>query len=291
MRQPGIVFLCFSLIFSAGWAADPAPPSPTDTYIVARDRYIASFAAHPIGNASDTRNVKALADLGGQLKQIIPTWSAPGFSEGRISLTSLERDIEFGVLDGVVYEKTDTRVVATTPPLLQHWIADHNTWWDGSDNIPLRVGQAIRSEPFWTYAMFDDARALLHGEVPVAVQGGVVLLTAYAQDDIGDAGPNVLVAATIQGDRAFVARQKLLVPTRPNPVCQAALKQMLARSKASYAAYQASKLKDKASFDISVRYEEQADRDYRACFAAHLRDQPHYKAIVRQAQALVDLLH
>lgn len=139
--------------------------------------------------------------------------------------------------------------------------------------------------------MFDDARALLHGEVPVAVQGGVVLLTAYAQDNIGDAGPEFLVAAVNQGNRVLVARQKLLVRTTPNPVCQVALKQMLGRSEAALKAYQASKLKDQASFDTSMRYDEQGNRDYRACFAAHLREQLHYKEIVRQAQALVDLLH
>jgi hypothetical protein len=43
MKPIALALLCFSLIFSAAGAADPAPPSPTDTYIMARDRYIAEF--------------------------------------------------------------------------------------------------------------------------------------------------------------------------------------------------------------------------------------------------------
>lgn len=217
---------------------------------------------------------RALADLERQLTAITPAWSAPGFAPRvKFSLDTLsQEDLGFGRLDGLSYEGKGTTVLVTTPVLLRHWIGDHNRWWNGSDNIPQPLDAAIRSEPFWTYATFDDARGIPYGEVTITAPKGSIqsaaMLATFAQDLAFDAGPTEILVAVIYPDRAFLARQKLTGSTQPVPVCEAQLRQTRA-----------------------THLEEKADRDYRACFAAHLREQPHYDAIRKQAQALVDLLH
>jgi hypothetical protein len=50
-------------------------------------------------------------------------------------------------------------------------------------------------------------------------------------------------------------------------------------------------MKDIGRFSDHLALDEGGSREHGARFATHLREQPHYKEIVRQAQALVDLLH
>ncbi len=269
----GAAFLCFHLVFSAAGATDLSPSSPTDTYIKTRDGYIADFRAHPAAGASDKRMDRALGDLESRLNAVIPTWHAPGFPpEGKINLNGMDdNEIGLSVLNGLDYHAGDTDVVVTTAELLRHWIADHNRWWRGSDAIPLPLGKALRSEPFWTYALDTDSGAFLFGEIPVGLHGGtgVVLLAVRTQTGILETGPEYLFAAVLRGDRAFVASQKLLARIPKEPECQHRLRQ--------------------ASFDRDAV--KRADRDFRACFAPYLHQQPQYESIVRQAQSLVDLLH
>lgn len=288
--------LCFSLILSAASAAVPAPLSPTDTYISARNRYIADFATHPTRDAADKRMDRALADLESQLTKIIPAWRVPGFPAlGKINLGSLERDIDFGRLDGLEYRAGDTDIVVTTPALLHHWMVDHDKWWEGSDNIGQPFEAGIRTEAFWTYALFGDAHAYFYGEVPVTRPNGINAAEAriffFTNGEANGADPDTLAVFVMQQGRSFVAQQKLKPATHAIAGCQTALKQTTAKSEAAYQAYRASGLKDTQRFDESVKLEAQADHDYRACFAQHLREQPNYAAIQKQAQALVDLLH
>ncbi len=291
MAKNVCLFLCFFVIFPACLAA---PPSPTDAYLAARDRYIAEFGAQPPSGAADKREDAAFADLEHRLRAIIPPWHAPGFpTEARINLSGTD-DNEMGlsVLNGLNYEHNGTQVVVTTPALLRRWIPDHNKWWGGEDIIPLPVQAALRSDPFWTYVMFDDSAAQLYGEVPVTIPdgNGVVMLAAYAQIDVGDAGPGYMVAAVWRGEQVFVARQKLTVGTRALAVCDKPLREALAESEVDLKGYFASKETDAALFQRHVDLEELGNRDYRACFAAHISEQPNYAAIRKQAQALVDLL-
>jgi hypothetical protein len=245
----------------------------TAAYLAARDRYIAEFKARPADDPSDKRMDRAFADLEGQLKTIIAPWHAPGFpAEGRINLSTLDhQDMGFGALDGLRYETKETAVIVTTPVLVRNWIADHNRWWSGSDDIPQPVGAAIRSEQFWTYAEFDDSAKFFFGEVPVKIPGGtgVVLLAVDTQTGIPNEGPRYILVAVLRDDRIFVASQKLETTVPQQPVCER-------------------QLEEASSYPNTAKH---ADRDFQACFAPHLHEQPRYGAIRKQAQALVDLLH
>jgi hypothetical protein len=289
-------FLCFFLIFFAAVTADPAPSSPADTYIVARDRYLAEFKAHPAADAADKREQKALADLERLLTAAVPAWSAPGFpANGTINLDTLdEGDIGFGALDGVSYQAGDTTVVATTRPLLMRWLANHRNWHDGAAKVPVSVPVAFRAENFWTFVRTADAAAQMFGMVLVKAPGAdvaMVLLAVFAQDLAMDEGPSMLLATVVRGDRVLIAEQKLTVALDKPAMCKKALDQTRAKSEKALKDYQIAKAKDPKAFDMHEQLEHQADHDYRACFALHLPEQTNYAAVQKQAQALVDLLH
>ncbi len=281
-------FLCFSLLFSAAPAADPAPFSATDTYISARDRYLAEFKAHPTRDDADKRVEHALADLERLLKLAVPAWQDPGFpAKGRINLGSLEADdVEFGQVDGLRYTAGDTTVIVTTKALLTRWLAGHRNWWKDEKNIPASMTAAFRSEAFYTQALSTDAAAYLHGMVLVTVPPGadlaVVELAAFSQDVVLDHGPTTLLAVVLRGDRIFIAEEKLKTPLPPAAFCKKTMDLTLAQAKAAA---------DAKNTDKSDALEEKADREYRDCFGVRLREQPNYAAVRKQAQALVDLLH
>lgn len=100
-------FLCFSLLFPAALAADPAPLSPTDTYIWARDRYIAEFSTGDQYEALFENHQQALAGLKRQITDLIPPWKPTGFPDK-------------GHMSG------STTVLVTTVPLVERWLKDHH---------------------------------------------------------------------------------------------------------------------------------------------------------------------
>jgi hypothetical protein len=272
-------FLCFSLIFSAAPAADPAPSSPTDTYIYARDRALSAVKADP---AAEDR---ALPELERLIKLAVPGWHASGFTpEGTYTVVALdEGDVGFGAVDGLQYARGDTVVTVTTKPLLTRWLAGHRNWWKDEKNIPASMTAAFRSEAFYTQALSTDAAAYLHGLVLVKAPPGaelaVVELAAFAQDLVLDRGPDRLLVVVMRGDRIFIAEEKLKTPLAPVLFCKRTLDLTLAHAKAE------------KNTDKSDALEVKADREYRDCFGVRLREQPNYTAVQKQAQALVDRLH
>jgi hypothetical protein len=160
--------------------------------------------------------------------------------------------------------------------------------------MPASIAQAFRAGNFWTFASCPDAAVQLTGMVLVKAPPGADLaiaqIAAVAQVPAKDEPPSALLAAVVRGDRVFIARQKLTLAFDKPEMCKKALDQTLAKSEKALKDYQAAKAKDPKAFDTHQQLEEQADRDYRACFAQHLPAQKNYAALQKQAQMLVDLL-
>lgn len=235
-----------------------AAPGATDAYLAARDRYIAQFKAHPpADDPSDTREVRALADIDRRLLALIPAWHGPGFTDDDRTTTSiLHQDLGFGTLDGRAYGARGTEVILTTPALLQRWIADHKDRGDASLNVPQAMDAAIRSSQFWTFAYGDDNGWVMFGDVPVTVSGAMATAQLATDTDSGTdiGGPKYLLVTVQRGDRFFVARQQLRTSIVPQPECEGA-------------------------------------RALQPCYAQYLPQQPQWDAVKAQAQALADLLH
>jgi hypothetical protein len=206
------------------------------------------------------------------------------------------------VLNGLVYSAGDTAVIVTNRALLMRWLADRYDRANGAAKVPVAIPAAFRTEDFWTFASFNDAAAQFYGMVLVKAPSGAdmatVELALFAQDLAMDAGPDTLLVAVVRGNLVFIATQKVTAKLAKPPVCKKVLEQTLAKSAQALKDYQDSlqanpdaKGKDAKRFSDHVALDERGDRDYRACFAQHLGEQPNYAAVQRQAQALIDLLH
>ena len=297
MMRSSILRLCFFGIFCAAGAASAAPPTPTDTYIYARDRYVAAFKDLPSSSDNDNRAIQPRNEVERLLRLAVPAWRSPGFSQpGEVNLSSLDDDaLGFSVLNGLVYRSDSATVLATNRSLLRHWLADQRR--DDRAYIPVSVSAAFGADEFWTSAFGADAAAQLRSVVPVNTPPGAEIaithLAIHAQYVATERDADTLLVAVMRGERVFIAEEKLAASVVRPTICKAALDRTIAESNAALEAYQDTlreKRADTRHFKDYLALEEKADRDYRTCFAQHLREQPHYAAIQKQAQHLVDLL-
>ena len=272
-------------------AADPT----TDTYLAARDRFIAA------NKGKDAPDGVARAGVERLLRAAIPTFTAPGFSAGELNLNCLDDNAAgFSALDGLAFSAGETSVVVSTRTLTTQWLARHNKEF-ATDRMPGSIPAAFRSGKFWTFTSCPDAAAQLRGQVLVKAPAGtdmaIAQLAVFAQHGASEQDADTLLVAAVRGDRVLLARQKLTVKLDRPAICKTALDQTLAKSAAALKAYQEAikdqppgKVKDPSRFNEHLAYEEKANREYPACFAQHLPEQANFAAVQKQAQALVDLL-
>jgi hypothetical protein len=126
--------------------------SPEENYVAARNAHIKALAAAGQRGAPDkereAQQNRALADLEKQIRRLVGRTGLKDIKgDGRINLEGLiEGDMEFGMLDGLVYEAKDgkTRIVVTTQNLLKNWLAEHRAMRDRDVPIPQGMAPALR---------------------------------------------------------------------------------------------------------------------------------------------------
>jgi hypothetical protein len=267
--------------------ADAQAASPTQDYLAARDAYLTQFKGsapggdEPITAAHD----RALGDLEGRLRGIIGPTPIKGFpGEGKINLDSLaEGDASVGLLDGLVYSAPDgkTRIVVTTRALLDAWLAGHAHWWNDRNDMPPGLEPALRSEAFYTQALYTDAYFYKFADLPVARPAGATFVFAALigrAQDVGRETPGEIVLTLLRGGFAYVIVAPVAVAARTTPQCVQGWKR-------------AEKQADRAAqSDQGEQLRDAGYQAYRRCFATQAPRQGYFPALVKQAQALIDAL-
>ncbi len=273
--------------------------SPEEGYLASRDRYIAKFK-QSAGQADDRvrkAEERALGDLEKQLRRIIGSLSIEGFSpQGKINLDTLTPgEIDFGRLDGLVYSSADdkTRVLVTTDALLDRWLRAHRNWWPGLANVPQAVGDALKSEAFYTQALATDAAIGRYAELPVAKPakaGFAFAMLAARSQDIGPRTPEEVIVSVVQAGRVFVVSAPANAKVDPIPACEEVWREYQGKADSIFSAYTASDPKDDKLLAEHTQLQEEGDAAFRRCFAERARNEGFFAKLVEQAQALVDRL-
>jgi hypothetical protein len=275
--------------------------SPEDSYLAARDAYIRTFTARDKAGAFDDAAIeahkRALLDLEGKLRAIVGPVELKGFpGPGTIKLTSLSTgDVDFGLVDGLVYASPDdkAKVLVTTPELLARWMHTNRSVWLTPGTVARGNDQAIKSEGFFAQAVGSDAAVFKYAKLPLVKPAtasfAYAVLAAHSQD-LGPQIPDEIMISVLQGDRAFVLSASVTAKIDPIPACDAVQQAVAAKADAAYAAYQASDLKNTKLFDRSTKLRDEGDEAYRGCFGEQAKRQGFFAEVVRQAQALVDVL-
>jgi hypothetical protein len=284
--------IALSLTILLALPAAGSAASPEQAYLAARDAYIKALSrGEP--DPDFKKHERALADLETQLRKIIGPTTLPGFpAEGKIHLDTLSSGDEgFGLLDGLAYaiplddkgidEKVS--VVVTTRSLFETWLRAHKT----------NLQAAPKSDDFYRQALSTDSGVVVFAQLPVAkpswARTAFAVLAIRTQDLVGST-PDEMDIVVVGAERAYAVTAKTEVAVGAIAACEKSRQQLKAQADAAQAAYEKSGAKNKALLDKSMKLEEQMDRAYLQCFAAHARDASGFAAAVKQAQALIDLL-
>lgn len=275
--------------------------SPEETYLAARDAFIAKFnpakEPSPISDAMAKEEEQARADLTRQLRSIIGPLNVKGYAgDGEYAIDSLFKgDIGFGTLDGLSFSAPkDVNLVVTTRGLFERWVRDHKDWWGTSvDNIPPDPIAALKTEAFYTQAISADAAVVRFAELPVSKPAGAD--AAYAmlvmrRQDIGPGSPDEILVGVLSGTRLFVVSMPSSAETKLMPACEKIWDEALAKSNKLLESSASSGNKDEKLFDEQNRMQDQGDAAMRQCFAERVTGDPAFARLTRQAQDTVDQL-
>jgi hypothetical protein len=275
--------------------------SPEETYLAARDGYIAKLnPAGDTGAVSDAvakDEERARADLAKQLRAMIGPLNVKGYDgEGALTIETLfKSDVGFGGLDGLVFTAPkDISLVVTPRGLFERWVRDHKDWWGPTlANVPQEPLAALKTEAFYTQGISADAAVSSFGELPLSKPADAV--TAYAmlairRQDIGPSAPDEILVSVIVGQRLYVVSAPVSTELKLMPACEAIWTEAQTKSNKILEAYSANDRKDDKLFDEHSRVQEQGDAAMRQCFAERIRSDAAFSGLTKQAQAIVDQL-
>jgi len=290
-----LIALIAAIMVAAAGMADAA--SPEQTYLAARDGFIAKFKVDTITDALSKDEDNARADLEKQMRVIIGPVAIAGVDgPGKLNLDTLfSGDEGFGMLDGLVFASAGgkTSVIVTTDTLFASWLRGHKTWWGDKDApMPQDAAAALRTEAFYTQAISTDSAVVHYGELPLRKPDGAKLalavLAARTQSD-APAAPDQIFVALIKGDRVFVANVPLAEAITAPAACVALRADYAKRAQAAFEGYSAGGHKAQKLFDRYTKLQQDGDRAFRKCFAEKTAKDQLAKA-AQQAQALAEAM-
>lgn len=289
LRVPLVILAV--LIALTALAAYLRAASPAMSYVAARDGYLQQFAHADLDGDEHARTAEVAArrDLEARLRRAIGPLHIEGFADdGKINLTSLTSATSGAdMLDGLVYSSRDgeTRILATTSELLFRWLWSHK-------DLPRSVNVALKSEAFYTAALYADASFLRYADIPVkapAATFATAMLFTHAQD-VGSTIPDELVVTVLQESRAFIVVAPVVARMNPRPDCEPLRQEVNRRAESVLDDYVKTDRKDKTLLAQYARMEIAADGAYRLCFSAQASKDAHFPAVAAQAQTLIDAL-
>lgn len=276
------------LLSSAVFAA-----TPEETYIAERDAFIAKL--NPPGDmvaptdAATKEMELARAVLAKRLLGVIGPVNVRGFSgTSEYSVGSLFRgDMEFGVLDALVFTNKQTRLVVTTTDLADRWFKSRDglSPEDGT-SMPKDLQSALKRDEFYTRATPGDAAVGNMGELPVTKPAGVdfaYAMLALRRQDIVPVPADEMLIGVIVPPRLYILNAPI-AKIKIMPACE-----KLSRDADAKANRMARSKDDKVS-NAAEGVREQGDEAMRKCFAEQVKSNPAFTKLTKQAQDFVDML-
>ena len=279
-----IAILCF-VVLAVAMANGAQAQSAEDRYIADRDAAIARFTPDRVPKVEKPQlddEEKVRAELEKQMLAIIGPIAPKGFGKPKFNLGSLfTGDMEFGKLDGLVFEadKARARMIVTTLPLLRRWLMS-------KAELSKDPDEAIASADFFMNAVQTDAAILHYSDLPLGTPQTFAMLSARTQDRAPFEASEVYVAS-IRGDRVFVAsaalKQSISVPACTR-MRQAADKKLEAMSEAQFKPGE-----DNSDFvDRMSKMRDQVDSEFQKCFAKNVPKDARFAAALARAKELYD---
>jgi hypothetical protein len=271
--------------------------TPEQTYLAARDRAISAVKKAGSSTAGQAQEARLRGALAVQMGKLVGPTKFDGFpGPGTLSPESLySDDVGSGALDGLMFTTSDVSgsLLVTTRGLLLPWLKAHPDWWKDEAKVPTDAQSAFQSESFYSQSVGGDAAVTIFAPLPIRKPDGVGVATASLVEvtqDIATQPPSDLTVAVDKGGKIFLAIVSLKTKPTPIAACETILKGFEAKADAALATYNASNLKDKASFDTYERLQNEGADAYKKCWSEKASSQADFAAVIAQAQALADMM-
>ncbi|MCK1338167.1 hypothetical protein IVB38_19650 [Bradyrhizobium sp. 38] len=269
-----LALLCLLALATPAYAA-----TPEQHYLDLRDRYIAKFSKAPENDETSKQHDAGLRELTTVLRGMVGPVAIKGLpADGKTNADTLFKgDSGFGHLDGLGFasEGDTMQAVVTTIALLKHWLREH-----GEDGMPEGIDAAFKSDRFYYQAIQDSAFAK-YAELPITkpagVSAAVAVLGVRGNGDL-KGPPHEIDVVAIEGEKVFFIAASDAVKTAEIPACEKVWKQMMARPI------------DKEDPRGDITREDNAMTAFTKCFAKAAPSQSWFAAVVKKAQAQLDLL-
>jgi hypothetical protein len=203
---------------------------------------------------------------------------------GKINIETLQQDLGFGMLDGLVLNKNSSNT-------LQIFVTSKTLFFDcfKSQQINSIDNLAPRQFDDILTALVSDAHATvfysekISSNKRIQVYGGILTIT----QDIGRFTPDIIFTLISNGNYIYIIQKYLDKPIHEMKECQAIYDSIYSNSKEYFKAYQASYLQDTTAFNKTTKMEEIAWNKYCECYQKNFRTDEQFEPIIRQIKNMV----
>jgi len=249
------------LVGGISWAR----PSLEERYHKTRDGFIRQFDTSEIADQQG-----ALDNLEKLLVEIIGPIKVAGFPEkGQINLETLQKELGFGMVDGLRFASGEETLVVTTRALLKYYFKDN-------DERPKDLKKLAKDSDF--HRRVFDLPVCYFMEIPVRTpDGSKSVVHAFLDQEtqsVDDITPKAVIVFMAKGERVFVVRYGLGDTFDQIPACK--------DIRDRFAAMTAS--------GTAEDYDEKVAKDYEECLVENLRKESAFGPLKDQVRSIVDRL-
>jgi hypothetical protein len=184
------------------------------------------------------------------------------------------------------------QVLVTTASLFDKWLTSHHDFWK-EHPLPADMGAALKRDDFYTQALAGGAAILAYAEIPIAKPTWATLAYAILDGTTQDQSPRVpdeMIITVRSADRVFIVTAT--TKTKPTPIaaCDETHARLAKQAEDANTADLKAQAKDPALHAKAEQLAREADRVYPECFAKEAPHAAFFPALVKQAQALIEIL-
>lgn len=261
-------------------------------YLNVRDNYINYFKNISVINRDWTKTDKqdkdSLLVLEKKLREVLKGSKIDSVVRyGKINLETLQQDLGFGMLDGLVlnkYSSNSLQIFVTSKELFFDYFKSKQI--NSIDNLTPRQLDDILT------ALVSDAHSTVFYSEKISstksnqVYGGIETIA----QDFGRFTPDIIFALISNGNYIYIIQKYLDKPINGMKDCQAIYDSIYSNSEKYFMTYQASNLQDTTAFNKKIQLEVTAWEKYCECYQKNFRNDKQFELILKQIKNMVQYI-
>jgi hypothetical protein len=253
-------------------------------YLKLRNDYIEYFKKNSSNNENWEKvyqqNIDSLLVLEKMLKDILNNSHFDSLVNfGKINLFTLQPDLGFGMLDGLVLDNRTLQIFVTSKLLFFDYFNSRNI--KSLDTLTsLQLNEIFTS-------LLSDAHATVYYSENITSNKNVYAGIGITGQDIGHFPPYMIFVLVYKGEYIYIIQKKLDEPIHEIAKCQAIYDSVYSISRKYFEEYRESNLKDTLAIHKTFEFEETAWNKYCECYQNNFKNDNQYKGVQEQTEEIL----